>query len=210
MYGEILHILEQFGAGGGGDPATTPCVSCSRCSSGSAWGWSRYSSTGGWGETRFVHRPGRRGQRHPGSGDVPARVRRLSRLVSGALLLPCIPAPGAHADRLRPGPAGLRLPAVLPPRKHVGRTYLRAGLGVFVALYLVTAPLWIRFLEEHAESISRVGPHFGLFWGDSPIASPLPCSSASSSRGWRAPVAGSGRSRHRCSQGSCSSFSTSF
>jgi PAS domain S-box-containing protein len=52
------------------------------------------------------------------------------------------------------------------PAKDAGRGYLRAGLGVFVGLYLVTAPLWIRFLDEHAAMFTQTGVHFGLFWGD--------------------------------------------
>ncbi len=51
------------------------------------------------------------------------------------------------------------------PGKTAGRTYLRAGLGVFVGLYFLTAPLWIRFLDRHPEMLSG-GAHFGLFWGD--------------------------------------------
>jgi len=46
--------------------------------------------------------------------------------------------------------------------KHVGRLILRLGLAAFIGLYLITAPLWINFLDAHPEA----GPHFGLFWGD--------------------------------------------
>ncbi|HEY6000342.1 MAG TPA: response regulator [bacterium] len=51
------------------------------------------------------------------------------------------------------------------PGKNAGRTYLRAGVGAFVALYLITAPLWVRFLDSHPEMLAG-GARFGLFWGD--------------------------------------------
>ena len=52
------------------------------------------------------------------------------------------------------------------PGKDAGRTYLRAGLAVFVGLYLLSAPLWLRFLDDHAGMYAQVGADFALFWGD--------------------------------------------
>ncbi len=51
------------------------------------------------------------------------------------------------------------------PGKNVGRGFLRWGLGVFAGLYLVVAPLWVRYLDTHPE-LGAEGAHFGLFWGD--------------------------------------------
>ncbi|HEY3490147.1 MAG TPA: ATP-binding protein [Candidatus Deferrimicrobiaceae bacterium] len=52
------------------------------------------------------------------------------------------------------------------PEKHFGRWFLRAGIAVFVALYLVSAPLWIRFLDAHPGLYIGTGVDYALFWGD--------------------------------------------
>jgi PAS domain S-box-containing protein len=43
---------------------------------------------------------------------------------------------------------------------------LRVGVPVFVGLYLVTAPLWVRFLDARALLYQEQTARFGLFWGD--------------------------------------------
>ena len=95
------------------------------------------------------------------------------------------------------------------PGKDAGRTYLRAGLAVFVGLYLLTAPLWLRFLYDHAGMYAQVGADFALSGAISPTVSPLPCFSASSSSCSRAPLAPGRPFRRRYTQGSSSSSSTS-
>jgi PAS domain S-box-containing protein len=52
------------------------------------------------------------------------------------------------------------------PAKDAGLAYLRAGLGVFAGLYVVTAPLWVRFLDANPGLVETGSAYFGLFWGD--------------------------------------------
>jgi PAS domain S-box-containing protein len=52
------------------------------------------------------------------------------------------------------------------PGKDAARRFLIAGAAVFVLLYLVTAPLWVRFLDAHAHLYREAHAPFGHFWGD--------------------------------------------
>ncbi len=50
--------------------------------------------------------------------------------------------------------------------KRIGNLVGLGGAAGFTLLYLVTAPLWIRFLEANSALYGQAGTRFGLFWGD--------------------------------------------
>ncbi|HEY5996267.1 MAG TPA: PAS domain-containing protein, partial [Candidatus Deferrimicrobiaceae bacterium] len=52
------------------------------------------------------------------------------------------------------------------PEKNWGKSFLKAGVALFVLLYLATAPTWVRFLDANPALYRVHLAEFGLFWGD--------------------------------------------